>query len=180
MNMTRPGARDVSGRTAGSDRSRRHRRTLLALGAVVLALAVTVGTLVWLAYRDSQVRDARLVALQTGREQVVTVLSYDFRTVDRDLQQARAVTTGEFGQEFTDQADQATAATARAQQIVTRASVIAASVVRAGPQQVVLLLFVNQTTQSSQSATVQVSAHRIELTMTWTDGRWLISRLDRV
>ncbi|MGH3914568.1 MAG: hypothetical protein ACRDTC_14360 [Pseudonocardiaceae bacterium] len=58
--------------------------------------------------------------------------------------------------------------------------VIASAVVRAAPEQVVVLLFVNQTTSTPPSEMVQLSAHRIELNMIRRDGRWLASELERV
>ena len=69
------------------------------------------------------------------------------------------------------------------EQVVTvlpGSTVLASAVVRAEPEQVVVLLFVNQTTQSSPSETVQLSGHRIELTMTRVDDRWRISDRKRV
>ncbi|MGH4016062.1 MAG: hypothetical protein ACRDSL_19495 [Pseudonocardiaceae bacterium] len=131
---------------------RRPARALIVLGAVVVLLGVAVAGLCWLDHRNSQIDAARQAALQAAREQVLTVLS----------------------------TEQVPAPAAREQRIVTRAEVIASAVVRAKPDEVVLLLFVNHTTQSSQSEVVQLSGHRIQLTMTRVDDRWLISKLERV
>ncbi|MGH4025640.1 MAG: hypothetical protein ACRDRV_13780 [Pseudonocardiaceae bacterium] len=62
----------------------------------------------------------------------------------------------------------------------TGATVLAAGVVRAEPGQAVVLLFVNQATRRPQSNEVQLSAHRIELTMKRVDGRWRVAHLKRV
>lgn len=62
----------------------------------------------------------------------------------------------------------------------TGVTVLAAGVVRAEPGQVVVLLFVNQATRRAQSTAVQLSAHRIELTMNRADGRWRVADLERV
>lgn len=64
---------------------------------------------------------------------------------------------------------------AREQISTTDADVLASSVVRADPDEVVLLLFVNQRTHSSPSEAVQLAALRLVLTMTRVDGRWMIS-----
>lgn len=64
--------------------------------------------------------------------------------------------------------------------VLPRSTVLASAVVRAEPEQVVVLLFVNQSTQSSPSETVQLSGHRIELTMTRVDDRWRVSGRKRV
>lgn len=62
----------------------------------------------------------------------------------------------------------------------TGATVLAAGVVRADPGQAVVLLFVNQATRRPRSHAVQLSAHRIELTMKRVGGRWRIAHLARV
>lgn len=63
---------------------------------------------------------------------------------------------------------------------VTRVDVLAAGVVRAEPGRAVVLLFVNLATQRSPSEPVQLSAHRIELTMSGTGGWWRVAGLERV
>lgn len=155
-------------------------RALIALSAVVVLLGVVVGWLWWLDHRNSQAEAARTTAQQTAREQVVTVLSYDFRSIEEDLQRARAALTEQFSTEFITEANEVTVPAAREQSVITRADVIASSVVRAEPEEVVLLMFLNQRTQSSQSEAVQLSAHRVVLTMTRFEGRWLISDLEQV
>jgi Mce-associated membrane protein len=132
--------------------ARRPVRALIALGAVVVVVGVLVAGLCRLDHHNGQVDAARQAALQAAREQVVTVLS----------------------------TEQLSAPAAPQPRIVTRAEVIDSAVVRAEPDEVVVLLFVNQRTQSSPSGVVQLSAHRIELTMTRVDDRWLISELERV
>ncbi|MGH3910044.1 MAG: hypothetical protein ACRDRM_04355 [Pseudonocardiaceae bacterium] len=64
--------------------------------------------------------------------------------------------------------------------VLPNSTVLASAVVRADPEQVVVLLFVNQTTHTSPSETVQLSGHRIELTMTRVDDRWRVSDRKRV
>lgn len=172
--------RDLTVRKAGRGDSRRPMRALIALAVVAVVLGVAVGGLWWLDHRNSQVEAARDTALQAAREQVVTVLSYDFRSMDQDLQRAREVLTGGYLEEFTTQAKQVTVPAARKEQITTSADVMASAVVRADPAQVVVLLFVTQRTRSSQSEAVRLSAHRLQLTMTRIGDRWLISELERV
>jgi Mce-associated membrane protein len=167
-------------RAGGPGDPRRSRKALIALAVVVAMLALAVAGLWWLDHRYNRSESARDAALQAAREQVVPVLSYDFHSIDADLQRAGAALTGQFREEFLTVANQITAPAAREQQITTRATVIASSVVRADPEQVVVLLFVNQHTSSSQSEAVQLSAHRIQLTMSRVDDRWLISELERM
>ncbi|MGQ0776070.1 MAG: hypothetical protein ACT4NY_16880 [Pseudonocardiales bacterium] len=76
---------------------------------------------------------------------------------------------------LTETARTAALSAARDQISTADTNVIASSVVRAEPDEVVLLLFVNQRTQGSQTEAVQVSAQRIVLTMNRVEGRWMIS-----
>lgn len=125
-------------------------RALIGLSVIVLLLGVVVSALWWFNHRTIQIEASRTAALQAAGEQVAMALASE----------ATAPPPGEQGTVDVD--------------------VIASGVVRAAPEQVVVLLFVNQTTSTPQSEVVQLSAHRIELNMIWRDGRWLASDLERV
>lgn len=155
-------------------------RALIGLGLVVVVLVAAVSGLWWIDHRDSQAEAARSAALQAAPAEAVALLSYDYRSVDQDLQRARATLTGGYRDQFTAEASKVTAPAARAQHITTHATVIGSAVVRADPEEVVVLLFVNQSTRSSRSPAVQLSAHRIQLTMALVGDRWLVSNLERV
>ncbi|MGH3797928.1 MAG: hypothetical protein ACRDSP_23940 [Pseudonocardiaceae bacterium] len=155
-------------------------RALAVLGVVVVLLGMAVGWLWWLDQRNSAAEAARRAAPRAAAEEVVPVLSYDYRSIGQDLRRARAVLTGSYRDEFTAEMNKVTAPAARESHVSTHASVIGSSVVRADPEEVVVLLFVNQSTRSSKSPSVQLSAHRIQLTMTLVDGHWLVSKLERV
>lgn len=155
-------------------------RALIVLSVVVVVLGVVVAGLWWFDHRNSQTEAARIAAPQTAREQVVTVLSYDFRSIEEDLQRARGALTEQYGAQFVAEANKITVPAAGAQSMITHADVVASSVVRADPDEVVVLVFLNQRTHSSQAEAVQLSAHRVVLTMTRFEDRWLISDLERV
>lgn len=129
---------------------KRSLHALIVLGVVVVLLGVLVGALWWFVHRNSQTEAASTAALQAAREQAATALANEVSAPATDAQGG------------------------------IDANVIASAVVRADPEQVVVLVFINQTTPRSQSEVVQLSAHRIELTMTRRDGRWLVSDLERV
>ncbi len=57
------------------------------------------------------------------------------------------------------------------------AEVAASSVVRAAENQVVVLLFVDQTTTSTRLEGPKVDLNRVRLTMTRVDGDWLVSEV---
>ncbi|MGH4022934.1 MAG: hypothetical protein ACRDT0_27610 [Pseudonocardiaceae bacterium] len=160
--------------------TRRPRRVLVAFGVVVALLAAGVVTLSWYDRRAAQVEQARTAALKAAERQAVTVLSYDFRSINRDLERARSALTGQFLEDFTELTTQVVAPAAKQQQISTSAKVVGSSVVEADPDRAVVLLFVNQTTKTAQAQMPQLSGSRVQLTLVEVDGRWLISELDPI
>lgn len=155
------------------------------LVVVVLALAIAaagIGT--GLLYRQhlalSEVDSARRAALDAAKQKAVEVLSYDYRNWDKDLAAAKADLTGQFKQDFGTLAAQLVGPTAKAKSVVTEASVSAASVIRADADQVVVLLFINQQTGSSERKRGQVNASRVRVTLDNVDGAWLISNMEPV
>jgi Mce-associated membrane protein len=174
------GARESVAGPGGRRANESQFRALVGLGLVVVLLVAAVSGLWWLEHRDRQTEVARNAALPAAPAAAVTLLSYDYRSVDQDLRRARAMLTGGYRDEFAVEAGQVTAPAARAQHITTHATVIGSAVVRADPDEVVVLLFVNQSTRSSRSPAVQLSAHRIQLTMALVGGHWLVSKLERV
>lgn len=172
--MTTPEAQATQPQAADDAGRRRRRRALIALALVVVVLGVTVGWLWWQDQRSKQAEENRQVALQVAQQRAVAVLSYDYHSVDKDLQHARAGLTAPFLAEF-DRGAQVVAPTARLRHVSTQARVISAAVVDARPDDVVVLVFLNQSSRSTQSPDVQLSSVRVQLTMTKKDDQWLVS-----
>jgi Mce-associated membrane protein len=61
--------------------------------------------------------------------------------------------------------------------VVVKAEVAAASVVTATADQVVVLLFVNQTTTSTRLDGPRVDLNRVRLTLVKVDGDWLVKNV---
>jgi Mce-associated membrane protein len=155
-----------------------HRGVLLtAWTVVVLALAGAAGALWWQHRQHETTNAAGLAALDAARQATVEVLSYNFRTVDADLARARGHLTGRFREDFARRASGIVAPAAIRDQIDTRAEVAGSGLVSATPEQAVALVFVNQTTRSVRLPAPKIDGSRLEMTLRWVDGRWLISDL---
>jgi Mce-associated membrane protein len=155
-----------------------HRRVMLiAWTVVVLALAGVAGGLWWQHSQHQATQDAGQAALDAARKNAVQVLSYNFRTVDDDLAHARTALTGKFQDDFTQLASGVVAPAAKQDQIDTRAEVAGSGVVSMTQDQVVTLLFVNQTTRSTKLTAPKIDGSRLQLTMQRVGGQWLISDL---
>lgn len=153
-------------------------QALLLLTVMVLALGAAVGLLARQVHTDGQVAQARRDALAAARAHAEEILAYDYRTLDRDFAQAKADTTGKFRESYEDTTKSLVAPKARQHKVVVKATVSAASVVRATPDEVVTLLFVNQATTSDLVKGTKVDMNRVRMTLEKVDGRWLVSKVD--
>ncbi|MCW2717495.1 hypothetical protein [Pseudonocardia sp.] len=173
--------RAIGGRGGGFDRwlSRGRRRAVVtALLAVLIVAVLALGTVLFLdVQRQRETDQARSDGLRAAAQLTTTLLSYDYRTLDADLARANSVTTGDFTQQYGNLAAQLIRPNAGTQQIVTKAEVVGSSVVTATPNGLVALLYINQSTTGKQPDVPQIDRSRAKVTLTFTDGKWLISDL---
>jgi Mce-associated membrane protein len=153
---------------------------VLLLGglAVVLVLAATAGLLVVRAESGDRLERARSEAQAAAEAHAVTLLSYDYRHLDRDFARARDVLTGSFADDYATTTEKVVRPSAEEVKAVVTAEVAASSVVRAGSDRVVVLLFVDQTTTSTRLEGPKVDLNRVRLTMVRSGGEWLVGQVD--
>jgi Mce-associated membrane protein len=148
--------------------------------AALLALCATVVPLYQRVSQHDALDAARTSASDAARTRLPQVLSYDYRTLDKDLANARAGTTGDFHDQFSELTTKVVGPAAAQQQIVTRTTVAASSVVSADPDQVVLLVFLDQVTQTKADPSSRVDGARVRAILRRQDGQWLVSELTPV
>lgn len=168
---------EPGGEAAGSRSS-----ALVVIGWAVAA-ALTVAGLAILLVNEShdktahQATEARAVAVT----HVAQLLSYDYRTVDASLAREKAWLTGSFAGRYASLITSKVAPEAKQAQAVTRAQVTASAVQSAKPNQVDLLLFLNDATLSKDHPKkAQVVGSRLHVRMKYVEGAWRISALDPV
>ncbi|HVV30332.1 MAG TPA: hypothetical protein VHC41_05585 [Mycobacteriales bacterium] len=166
--MTRPGIRP-------SRRAKVVSATLL--GAVVIALAVLVSLLAVHNNRASALDHARKDALTQATKRVPEVLSYSYKTFDKDNARARQDTTGQFAKDFATLSDTVIAPGAKKAETVTKAQAIASSVLTASRTQVDVMLFIQQSTTSKTQTTTKIDKSTVRVTMAKANGAWLVSNL---
>lgn len=155
---------------------------------LLIALAVVVGvalcTANFLLYQQqaqaAALGSARDSAAEAANVRVPQLLSYDYRTLDHDLEAARSGTTGTFHDEFATLTTKVVEPAAKDQQIVTKTTVTGSSVVSAQPQQVVLLVFLNQVTRTKADKESRVDGARVRVTLARAGDQWLVSALTPV
>jgi Mce-associated membrane protein len=157
---------------------RRLLTALLVLVAVALAFRGVLDHLGLRRLQDSE--RAAVSALATARSYAVDLLSYDYRTIDRDLARARGHATGPLADQYRRLAERL-APDARRRQTVQQATVVAAGVESATPDKVQVLVFVNLiTTRTGPGQTVprqQVTRSRARLVLVTQGDGWQVSGL---
>jgi hypothetical protein len=173
-----PAGDDPAGDDGGRARARGGSRLSVPLVPtllVVLLLLLGATAFLWVTRPEaSAVRTGDYVeALQAARSGVVDFTSFDYLTLDDDIEQMRRIATGDLREEGVAQLDgsrdQITAAEA-----VVNTEVVGAGVTRANDSGATVLLVI-QSTQESKDAQAQVVRYRIEVELEKTDGRWLLS-----
>lgn len=148
---------------------------------VVLVLLVA-GSGAWdasLASQESQTRNtqsAENAAAAAATTDIEQILSYDYRDLSADLSRAIGDTTGEFNGQFTVLASQLITPTATQQHTITTATVPDVSVISATGNQVVVLVFVDQSTTDKTQTKAQKNVSQLKVTMENVGGRWLVEQ----
>jgi hypothetical protein len=182
------GARSHELRTAGDEAGgaddggpapRGHGRPSLPLVpalSVLLVLLLGAAAYLWFTRPgESAVRTGDYAdALQAARSGVVDLTSFDYLTLDDDIEQVRRVATGDLREESVAQLDQRRQEITDAQAVVNT-EVVGAGVTRADGDDATVLLVIESTQESTASPQAQIVRYRIRVELEKTDDRWLLS-----
>lgn len=166
------------------------RRPGLGLGGVPVVVPVTVALAILatalaalvagrLSHRNA-VADARVAALGAATSGVATVLSYDYRTLDKNFAKAESLLTPHFRKLYDTTTARGVKPLAAKYRAVSSADVTAGGVVQASGSRAVVLVLVSQTVTNSQLAAPRLDRSRINVTLVHRGGRWLIDGLDPI
>jgi len=156
-------------------RSRARRLLPIVLAALLVVSALAVALLGWGAYSESRAQRTQDAALAAARDNTTQVLSYNSTTLDADLARSRGLISGGFAAKFEELASGVIVPAVRQQSLSTKATVVRSAVIDAQSDQVRALLFVNQTTTVGGQPAPHNATNQVRVTMTWTNGKWLIS-----
>jgi Mce-associated membrane protein len=141
-----------------------------------LALAILAGVQAHLAAATA---DAHTNALAAAKTRMPDLLSYENSNLDADLERALDQTTGSFTNDYRRILTEVVKPTAQRRSISTTASVNAAGIVSGDREEVVVLLFLTQTTTAKGDRT-SVSGSRVEVTLKRSGDSWKIAGLQPV
>jgi Mce-associated membrane protein len=166
--------------------SRRPGLLLAGLAAALIAALVTAA-LQGVQYRDAErTGQARNAAVAAARTAAPVIFSYDYRHLDADFAAASGYLTGAFRSQYAKTTATVVKPTAEQYHGVVKATVAAppnggdpaAAVVSAQPDQVVVLLFVDQTSTSTEITGTHLDQNRVRMTMVRTAEGWKVSAVD--
>ena len=164
------------GRRGSADGGSRLTLPLVPTLAVLLVLLLGGIAFLWLTRPEtSAVRTGDYVeALQAARSGVVDLTSFDYLTLDDDIEQVRRVATGDLRDEAAAELDGRRDVITQAEAVVNT-EVVGAGVTRADEASATVLLVIQSTQESNASDQAQVVRYRIEVELEKSDGRWLLS-----
>lgn len=176
------------------------RRRIITAVLAVLAVAAAAGT--WYLANQPGPADVRpavaedgsytpgsvpsaagAAAVRAATEKVPEALSYDYRTLDKNLRRATEGMTPKFTDTFTDTFNRVVKPMATENKAVTQALVRGAGLADLSDDETTAtcVLFVDQllvTSEGSGDAKPHVGKERVLVTVTDVDGRWLVDNIE--
>ncbi len=176
---------DVGAAEGETTEPRRTRRTALVAGSLALLLVASAGLAGWLylnQYRPDQQTDpaAQQVVIDAATTGTVALLSYSPESLDQDFAAAKARLTGSFLSYYTQFTDEIVTPAAKQKAVKTTASVVRAAVSQMHPDDAEVLVFINQSTTSTENPDGAFAASSVRVGLTKVDGAWLIDTFDPV
>ncbi|GAA4548482.1 hypothetical protein [Pseudonocardia xishanensis] len=159
---------------------RRSRGMVAALGVALVALVVGA-TFGGMLLHQRSLETARAEAREAASLAAQQLLSYDYRSLDRDVDLRLDQLTGDFRERYRSMVAGTVAPAAAAQQVVTTSTVVGSSVVAVPDvDHVTLLLFLNQSSEAPSLAQPLLTGSRVQLSLERVDGRWLTADIQPV
>jgi hypothetical protein len=160
-------------------------RLLVALVLLCLVLSCVAGLAWWRSEHpeDGAAPDGAITSTEARDEGMAAageltskVLSYDWKTLDKDSKASQAVLAPSFRSEYEKTMSEVRAEAVK-NQVKLEAEAAATSIVSATQDKVVALVFVNQVTTAKGSPNRRVDSSRVLVTLTRNGGDWRISKL---
>lgn len=175
---------EVDRRHSGAGRWKRRRATLLiGLQAVLVAASVALAS--WMYFFQSRpdhatgraAENAALTAATTGS---IAMLSYSPGSFEHDRASAKSHLTGDFLSYYSQFTDRVVAPAAQQKSVKTTAQVTKAAISQMHQDVAVALLFINQTTTSSDHPEPWVASSCVLVTVINVNGNWLIAKFEPI
>jgi Mce-associated membrane protein len=187
VEQTPVGAQGESVVPAAGASAKRSTTLLAVLGPVALvavAAAAYFGGHGWAAYQEDRRAERYQQALDrapaAAESAAAAVLSYDHRSLEADRDAAAKFLTDGYREEYVKTFDELVMESAQQTEAQVEAEVLASAPMAGGRRdatRVPVLLFVDQTTESTARAEPSVALNRVRLDMVEVDGTWLVDQI---
>ncbi|MGV0836863.1 Mce protein [Mycolicibacterium thermoresistibile] len=157
--------------TADEPARRRKWPLIAAATTVVVALLALSGYLGWQVWQDRQVDQAADAAQQAAVEYAEILTSIDSAAVDENFAQVLDGATGEFKDMYSQSSTQLRQLLID-NEASARGVVLESAVQSASKDEVVVLLFIDQTVSNTHVPDPRVDRSRVKMTMQHVDGKW--------
>jgi Mce-associated membrane protein len=180
--VTSTGAQTIKGAITRTAHFVRAELGMVMLAVLVLVSAGTAAGLIFGQYLPDRRTDdaAAHAAIAAASDGTVALLSYAPGTLDHDFTSAKSHLTGDFLAYYTQFTQQIVAPAAKDKAIKASAAVVRAAVSELHPDSATVLVFINQTTTSSEKPDPAMTASSVRVTLTKVEGAWRISSFDPV
>lgn len=160
----------------------RQRKVAVIATAVVVASALTAGSVYLWVYRPDQLTGeaAQQQVVAAAKEGIEAALSYSPENLEKDLATAKSHLTGQFLDYYSDFTTKVVTPAATQKGVKTEANVARAAVSEMRPGKADILVFVNQVTTSKDRPTPALATSTVMVTMVKSGDRWLISEFNPV
>jgi Mce-associated membrane protein len=150
---------------------------LAALVAVAfVSLAAVGGGLYWQRVETRSEQAARDELGPLAQQQIPTVFTYDYKTVERNLTDAYQMLTPEYRKEFEDRANSDIIPQARARELVSQANVVGVGVMDAQRDSAAVMVYINRTVSEKTNREQPIyDGARLRVDYKRIDGKWLIN-----
>jgi Mce-associated membrane protein len=148
---------------------------LTVLGVLLLIAAVVV-TQVRL-HNANALSDARATALVSARTFAAELSTYDYHHLDRDFGTVVNHSTGKFKTDFS-KASKDLEPLITKYQATSTGNVSAAGLSDATTDRATVVVFVDQTVRNSNAPQPRVDRNRLRLTLTHSNGSWLVEKVE--
>lgn len=161
---------------AGGEGSEGRSRPLVAALSTLLVILLAAGAFLWFTRPDpSAIATADYSgALVAARSGIKDLTSFDYLTLDDDIEQIRRVTTGDLREESLAELEDNRQQIVGSEAIVNT-EVISAGVTRADSEAATVVMVIKAIQESTATPEAQVSQYRVQVELQKENDRWVLS-----
>jgi Mce-associated membrane protein len=150
---------------------------IIGLMAVAfVSLAAVGGGLYWQRVETRGEQSAREELGPLAQQQIPTVFTYDYKTVERNLIDSYNLLTPDYRREFEQRANADIIPQAREREVVSQANVVGVGVLDAQRNSAAVMVYINRTVSEKSNRDQPIyDGARLRVEYERVDGKWLIS-----